>query len=95
MLSSPLCKYRDIFGKSGKGIHKYRMPDFAIVDFLLTIILAILIGYKVNLTRKFLIFILLLILSIIIHKLFCVNTTLTKLFDSFYKIIAKEIKKLL
>ena len=29
------CKYKDIFGKVGSGIHSYRIANIAIVDVLL------------------------------------------------------------
>ena len=75
----PLCQYRHIFGKEKRGIHSYRFLDIAIVDTLLTFILSLAISYyfKINLI---LVFVLLIILSVIIHRIFCVDTTLTKMF---------------
>ena len=72
-----LCKYKDIFGKSGEGAHKYRIFNIAIVDTVLTIILAIALAllFKINF---FLILIILFLLGIILHKLFCVETTVGK-----------------
>ena len=35
-----LCKYKDIFGKVGKGIHSFRICNIAVVDVLLTILAA-------------------------------------------------------
>jgi hypothetical protein len=35
-----LCEYSDIFGKPNQGIHSIRIFDIAIVDVLLTIIVA-------------------------------------------------------
>ena len=74
-----LCQYRHIFGKEKRGIHSYRFLDIAIVDTLLTFILSLAISYyfKINLI---LVFVLLIILSVIIHRIFCVDTTLTKMF---------------
>ena len=33
-----LCKYRNLLGEVGKGVHSYRIFDIAIVDVLLTFI---------------------------------------------------------
>ena len=77
-----LCKYRDIFGKVGTGVHSLRLFNIAVVDTLLTLLLA----YIINLYLKsnlLVIFFILLIASILIHRAFCVETTLTKLFFSF------------
>lgn len=74
-----LCKYKDIFGKVGEGAHSVRFFNFAVVDTLLTFVAA----YIINLYLKsnvYLIFFILLIASIFIHRIFCVETTLTKMF---------------
>jgi hypothetical protein len=70
-----LCPFSNILGKPGTGVHKYRVFGFAIVDILLTIVAAFLISRKhfwVVLPGLF-------ILGIILHRLFCVRTTLDKL----------------
>jgi len=72
------CRYKDIFGKPKEGIHKYRIFGIAIFDLLATIILALCISYFFNISFLFT-FIILFLLGIILHKLFCVNTTITKL----------------
>ena len=77
-----LCKYRDIFGKVGTGVHSLRFFNFAVVDTLLTLLLAYIINYFLK-TNLLIVFIVLIILSIIIHRIFCVETTLTKMFFSF------------
>ena len=45
-----LCKYKDIFGKPNKGVHSYRLFNFAIVDVLATVFVAYIIAiyYKCN-----------------------------------------------
>jgi hypothetical protein len=74
-----LCDYRHIFGKEKEGIHSYRFMDIAIMDVLLTFIGAIIIGYYFKL-NIILVFIILIILGTIIHYIFCVETTITKMF---------------
>ncbi len=75
-----LCKFKDIFGKPREGPHSYRIFNIAIVDTVLTIIIGYLISkyFKLKLVN---VLIVLFILSVIIHKMFCVETTLTKLFS--------------
>ena len=76
-----LCKYKNIFGAPNTGIHKYRILDIAIVDTLATLILAWLITRFTSIDfNVFNVFLGLVVLSILVHRLFCVETTLTKLF---------------
>ena len=73
-----LCKYKDALGESGKGIHSYRFMGVAIADVIMTIIWALLISFLIK--KSFLlVLILLFILGIILHHLFCVRTTIDKL----------------
>ena len=37
------CKYKDILGKPGEGVHSYRLFDIAVIDVVLTIGLALFI----------------------------------------------------
>ena len=73
-----LCKYKDIFGKPGTGAHSYRIFNIAIIDVIFTIIFAWLIAYFMKwcfwktLLGLF-------VLGIIMHRLFCVRTTIDKL----------------
>jgi len=75
-----LCKYKDIFGKPNTGAHSYRFFNIAIVDMIATFIGAYLFSFIFKNTPVWQIFILLLFISIFVHKLFCVETTLTKVF---------------
>ena len=75
-----LCKYKNIFGEVGKGLHSYRIFNIAIVDVLFTIIAAYLIHRFLTPSYSFTtILIALFLLSIILHRLFCVRTTVDKL----------------
>lgn len=84
------CQYKDIFGKPGEGIHSLRIPipglknGIALVDTLLTLIAAYLIGqyYRMKTLHILALFFALMILGIIVHRLACVETPLTKLFCS-------------
>ena len=74
------CPFKNIFGKPKEGAHKFRIFDIAIIDVIGTLLLAFLF-YKLlkytSINDFILIFLLLIILSIFIHKFFCVSTTLT------------------
>ncbi len=73
-----LCQYKNLFGKVGTGAHSIRFMNIAIIDVILTAIIAKFLQKKYN--KKFLYyFILLLLLSIVAHRLFCVRTTIDKL----------------
>jgi hypothetical protein len=72
---SPFCPYRDIFGKVKTGVHQYRIFNIAVVDVLGTILIAFLISRQ----HFWYVLIALFILGIILHRLFCVRTTIDKL----------------
>jgi hypothetical protein len=73
-----LCKYKDAFGKLGTGIHSYRLFDIALLDFGVSAIAAFIISLilKTNFLKTFFVFT---IFGIIIHRMFCVRTTIDKL----------------
>ena len=75
-----LCKFKDIFGKPNEGIHKYRLFNIAIIDVIFTIIGAYLLNkYIFKKTDFIVILIILFILGIIAHRVFCVRTTIDKI----------------
>jgi len=72
-----LCKYKDIFGKPNTGAHKFRIYNIAVIDVLATLF----VGYILSWYFHWNLWITLggLFLSgIIIHRLFCVRTTVDK-----------------
>ena len=73
-----LCQYKDILGKPGQGIHSYRIFNIAYIDVLFTIIGAYIIYLFLPKINYFIILILLFLLGIILHKIFCVRTTIDK-----------------
>lgn len=74
-----LCKYSNIFGSPNTGIHSIRIYDIAIIDVILTLLLALLVSYylKINIIITFFI---LIIIGELLHLLFCVKTTFVKFF---------------
>ena len=73
-----LCKYKNSFGIPNKGIHSYRLFGVAIVDVIMTIIAAKIISYYYKISF-FYTCVFLFVLGIILHRLFCVRTTIDKL----------------
>jgi hypothetical protein len=68
-----LCKYKNILGTPGKGIHSYRLFGVAIADVILTVLLALIITYLTG--KSFMVvLIIVLLLGIILHKLFCIKS---------------------
>ena len=69
----PFIKYKDALGVPGEGIHKYRFLNTAIADYGLAILLACFITYitKIPLVLST---ILVLIIGIVLHMLFGVET---------------------
>jgi hypothetical protein len=72
-----LCKYKDILGKPNEGIRKYRIFDIAIFDTLVVIIFSYFIAKFLNWSFLFTA-VLIFIIGIIAHRLFCVRTGLDK-----------------
>jgi len=74
------CPYRDLFGRVGTGAHSYRIFDFAIVDILFTILGAYLIQRFLLPQFSFALVLLgLFLLGIVLHRLFCVRTTVDRI----------------
>ena len=67
-----MCKYKDIFGKPGTGIHKYRWNKTAIVDYLGTIMLSMIIS-KVCDKPLVLTTIVCFIIGELLHYIFCIE----------------------
>jgi len=68
-----LAQYKNIFGEPRTGPHSYRFMNFAIVDTLLTIVLAFIISFAFNLDLTTCI-IYTFIIGEISHYIFCVDT---------------------
>jgi len=78
-----LCPYKDIFGKVGEGVHSYRVANIAIVDVIMTIVAAFILHFLYPKYSVLSIAIVLFLLGIILHRLFCVRTTIDRLlFDA-------------
>lgn len=69
------CKYRHVFGIERQGVHRYRLFNIAIVDMVLTIIAAVALALPLHFIAVFFI---LLVIATLLHRLFCVDTTITR-----------------
>jgi hypothetical protein len=76
-----LCRYKDSLGKPGEGLHSYRLFGLAIADVVMTVIGGLIIGYLLDYpASKTILF--LFILGIILHRVFCVDTTVDKMLET-------------
>ncbi len=73
-----LCKYKDIFGKPGEGIHRFRIYDFSVVDILVALLGAYLISYFSGVSMKYVIPFTF-VLGVIVHRIFCVRTKVDRM----------------
>jgi hypothetical protein len=73
-----LCKYRNALGVPGKGVHSVRLGGVAIVDVIMTLVGAYIIAYFTRTSFAWTAAGLFL-LGIILHRLFCVRTTIDRL----------------
>lgn len=73
-----LCKYRELFGVPGRGIHKYRFMGVAIVDVIQSLIGAFILSW---LTKWPFLYCAIGVFAagILAHRAFCVRTTVDKL----------------
>ena len=73
MTLCPLSQYKDIFGAAGTGPHRFRFMGVALVDFALTILLAVFLTWAFKVPFDLSI-IFMLVISLFIHMLFGVET---------------------
>jgi len=81
---SGLCKFSNILGKPNEGIHKIRIFNIAVIDVILTFLIALILYYVINKYFSknisfWVYFAILIVVGIILHRLFCVQTTIDKL----------------
>jgi hypothetical protein len=72
-----LCKYSNLFGPPGQGIHSYRAYNIAYLDILVTIVASLAISYAFNIPLFYTI-LAMFVLGVIVHRVFCVRTTVDK-----------------
>ncbi len=80
IMSCPFHKFKDALGVPGNGIHKMRLIDVALFDYVFTIILSIFFSYISNFPLL-LSTILWFCLAIFFHAIFGVNTSVVNYFN--------------
>jgi hypothetical protein len=73
-----LCKYRNIFGAPGEGVHSFRILNIAVIDVIFTLLAA----YIISLHTKYSFFtasLFLFLSGIFFHYIFCVETTIARI----------------
>jgi hypothetical protein len=81
-----LCPYKHILGEPKKGIHSFRVMDIAIMDVLMSLLGAFLLSRLLPYKHAFLYAIFLVFgLGIVLHRLFCVRTTMDRWLFPFTK----------
>ena len=75
---SGLCKYKNALGIPGKGVHSTRFMGVAVFDVIATLVVAFIISYYTKYSFIY-VSIFLFVLGIILHRLFCVRTTVDKM----------------
>jgi hypothetical protein len=78
MLSFDLCKYRNALGIPGKGAHSIRLGGVAVADVIMTLVGAYIIARWARASFAWTAAGLFLV-GIILHRLFCVRTTIDRL----------------
>ena len=73
----PFQRFKHIFGKPNKGVHSLRILDTAIIDYILTILLAFLLAWITG-VPVVIMTIIVFIIGIILHMLFGLNTNSVK-----------------
>lgn len=82
-----LCKYKNVFGEPNTGIHSIRLFNVAIIDVIATLLAAIVFHQVIfvnllnigNTVKLWMVIVVFYLLGILLHRLFCVRTTIDKL----------------
>jgi len=82
-----LCKYKNIFGEPNTGIHSVRILNFAIFDIIATILVGVLFHQYIivewlkmsSSIKLWMVLLVLFTLGILLHRIYCVRTTVDKL----------------
>ena len=78
---SGLCAFKGIFGEPGQGAHSYRFAGIAVIDVLATVVLAGIVAWLTS-WSFWKVLIVLFLLGILFHRLFCVRTTVDQVLFS-------------
>ena len=81
-LKMDLCQYKNAFGKPGPiGMRKYRIFGIAIYDVVVTMFCVLILTYFTK-TPYWITLVFVFVLGIVVHRLFCVRTSIDKMLFS-------------
>ena len=72
-----LCRYKDVFGAPGTGVHSVRLLGLAAVDLGLTLVAALVLSRASRLS-PWVCIVVFVASGVLLHRLFCVDTVLNK-----------------
>lgn len=73
-----LCKYKDALGIPNQGVHSYRIANIALADVGLLLAVSYLISWLCSI-RFPLALLISFVIGIVLHRIFCVRTTIDRL----------------
>jgi hypothetical protein len=73
-----VCRYKDIFGKPGTGVHSVRLFDIAVVDVVLTLIASHYIAKRYGFNFYETVF-WMFVIGEVAHYIFCVDTKVMRI----------------
>lgn len=74
------CQYSEIFGRVGEGAHSYRIFNIAVVDVVLTVLLGLVMKWLIMPKTSIVVILsVLFLVGIVLHRIFCVRTTIDRL----------------
>lgn len=73
-----LCRFRDVFGVPGQGVHRVRVFGLAAVDLIGTLVVALVVArwMRLGVTGCIIAIVAAFALGVLAHRLFCVDTAL-------------------
>jgi hypothetical protein len=85
-----LCQYKDALGRPGEGVHSYRFLGVAVVDVVMTVVVAYVVhrvmGYPFGRTVA-----VAFLLGVFSHWLFCVDTTVARVLGEGFDRLVEDL----
>jgi len=85
---STLCKYKDLFGPPGEGIHSTRIFGMAFADWVMTLLGVSVLSFVFGIAW-WKVFLTVFIVAEFSHYMFCVDTAVIKMLKSFASTLAR------
>lgn len=85
---STLCKYKDLFGPPGEGIHSIRIFGMAVADWAMTLLGVSVVSFSFGIAW-WKVFLAAFAVAELSHYMFCVDTAVIKMLKSFVSTLAR------